>query len=531
MTPLRASAPLGGAIPEAMNFACSWTLGLGAALTLGACFDPAPVVDTETGSDGTTGGTVGQTEGDPTTSPTTTPPTTTGTETGDPPTTTTTDDPDTTAGPTECEGEGLTPACPASTPYCHDGLCTDCTALAEDACAEMDPTAPVCDGGTGLCSACTEHEQCATGACRFATGECFAESNRLWVDNTFGGCAAGTGSEDNPFCTVVEAVDVLNGQAGMEPWAIFVASSPNPYEGTIDPGGGRPIAIIGPSAGLAATLYNENAYTIDLWAQSPETYLAHLTIDRGFGGTAIRCNTGVAVATDCNFVGGDTAADVSGCSLRLRRSAVSTGGLGMMVTAGGTLLADETVFEDSSGGIVVDGGTAELYRSVVRNHYVEGGITVINGGELVLHNSMVYYNQYANDGVFFAGGGTVEVVHSTIIGAFTCGAMAGPSSIRNSIVMGQPFEAGLECVGTAVDQSVVNMGVGQGAGNVQADDSDMGTIFVNPVTGMAADWHVLPGSIPMDVAVHQPGDPLVDFDGDPRPTMAGAADYAGADVP
>jgi len=34
-----------------------------------------------------------------------------------------------------------------------------------------------------------------------------------------------------------------------------------------------------------------------------------------------------------------------------------------------------------------------------------------------------------------------------------------------------------------------------------------------------------------DIAQWQPGDPLTDIDGDPRPTTAGAADYAGADVP
>jgi hypothetical protein len=514
-----------------MKLAYGLGLGIYGALTLGACFDPGQAVDTGPDSEGSsTGPTTGMSTDDPpTTGMSTDDPPTTGMTTDDPPTTT---DPDTTAGPAGCQGDGLDPTCDdPATPYCQDGACVACTGLDEGTCAALDPTAPVCDGETGICSACTEHDQCDTGACRFATGECFAESNRLWVDNTFGGCAGGTGSEDNPFCTVVQAIDVLNGQAGEEPWAIFVAGSPNPYEGTVDPDNNRPVAIIGPSAGLAATLYNEDAYTIDLWAQSPETYLDHLTIDRGFGGTAVRCNTGQAYVTDSAFVGGDTAADVTGCSLRLRRSVVSTGNLGMMVSGSGELLADQTSFENSSGGLFIDGGTVTLHRSVVRDHYVEGGIAVVNNGELTLSDSMVYYNQYQNDGVSVAGGGTVEVVHSTIIGAFTCGAMAGPTSIRNSIVMGQPFEAGVDCVSTAIDNSVVNLGMDQGMGNVQADAMDLASIFVDPSSGMNADWHVLPGSLPMDVAVHQPGDPLVDFDGDPRPTMAGAADYAGADVP
>lgn len=516
-----------------MTFACARPLGLLGLLSLSACFDPGTVVDTESGSEGSSTGAMAET--DPavtTTTPTTDappPPTTGPTDTDDPPPTT---DPDTTAGPApECDSQGLDPACDPATPYCADETCVDCTGLPPAACGSIDPATPVCDGETGQCTGCTEHDQCPTGACRFTTGECFAESNRLWVDNTFGGCAGGTGTEDNPFCTVIDAMQVLDSQVGMEPWAIFVAGSPNPYEGTIDPNNNRPVAIIGPQAGLAATLFNQSAFTIDLWAQSPETYLHRLTIDRGFGGPTIRCATGQAFVTDTALLGGDTTAHVTGCSLRLRRTVVNTNGMGIFVD-GGELLADQTDIENSSGGLVIDGGSAELRRSTVRDHYVEGGITVLGGGSLRLENSMVYYNQYQNDGVLVTGAGsTAEVVHSTIIGALTCEGATGAVSVRNSIVLGQQFEAGMACPAASVDTSVVNAGLGQGMGNVQADATDLASIFVDPAQMVGADWHVLPGSLPMGVAVHQPGDPLVDFDGDPRPTMAGAEDYAGADVP
>jgi len=515
-----------------MNFACARPLGLLGLLSLSACFDPPTVVDTEASSgDPSTGATAVDTEPGPTTAPTTDepPPLTTGEPTTSEPTTL---DPDTTAGPPpECDSQGLDPACPMPTPYCAEGSCVDCTALPPAACGNIDPTTPACDAETGVCTGCTEHDQCPTGACRIATGECFAESNRLWVDNTFGGCAGGTGTEDNPFCNVTDAMAVLDAQVGSEPWAIFVAGSPNAYEGSIDPNDNRPVAIIGPQAGLAATLYNENGFTIDLWAQSPETYLHRLTIDRGFGGPTIRCATGQVFVTDTALVGGDTTAHVTGCSLRLRRTVVNTNGLGIFVD-GGELLADQTDIENSSGGLVIDGGSAELRRSTVRDHYVEGGITVLGGGSLRLENSMVYYNQYQNDGVLVTGAGsTAEVVHSTIVGALSCEGATGPVAVRNSIVLGQQFEAGMDCPAASVDQSVVNAGLGQGEGNVMADATDLPSIFVNPVQMVGADWHVLPGSLPMGVAVHQPGDPIVDFDGDPRPTMAGAEDYAGADVP
>ncbi|MCA9707952.1 MAG: hypothetical protein KDK70_19020, partial [Myxococcales bacterium] len=273
-----------------------------------------------------------------------------------------------------------------------------------------------------------------------------------------------------------------------------------------------------------ATLSNDSGYTIDLWAQSPETYLDHLTIDRGFGGPTIRCNTGQVWVTDSNMQGGEATADVSGCSLRTRRVLVNSFGLSMTVGPGGELLADQTRFDNSSGGLSVQ-GTAVLRRSVVSNNYVEGGIFV-QGGDLTLVNSMVFHNQYQNYGVQVATGGTAEVVHSTVLGTFGCNNMAGPTSIRNSIVLD------LGCTSTAVDRSVVDMAsVGQGMGNVGASMADFGSIFVNPGGSSPDDWHVLPGSLPQGVAVHQAGDPVIDFDGDPRPITAGDPDYAGADVP
>ncbi|MEX1363191.1 MAG: right-handed parallel beta-helix repeat-containing protein [Nannocystaceae bacterium] len=500
---------------------------LAGALLVTGCFEESAPIDA-TSADGS-GTSETMTSGPSTTaSSTTDDPPATETSTTDPDPTGSVDD-TTTGDPLPCTEQGLDPQCPADAPFCQDGACVDCTGLAAGACAAIDPSTPVCDADTGACAGCTEHAQCDSEACRFATGECFAPSNRLWVDNTAGGCAGGTGQQDNPVCNVVDAMGIVNSQPGMEPWAIFVAGSPTAYVGSVDPDNNRPVAVLGPTAGLTAVLDGGSTWTIDQWAQSPETYLDHLTIDRSSFGPAIRCNTGQVFVTDSNFVGGEAAADITGCSLRLRRSVVSTGGWGVIVSSsGGQLIADETSFENSSGGIYTE-GTVVLRRSVVRDHFVDGGIEVA-GGDLTLINSMVYYNQYVNDGIYVGPGGTAEIVHSTIIGALTC-TMAGPTSVRNSIVLGSVGEAGMACSSTAVDDSVVNAGLGQGSGNVPASMADFGAIFVNPTAGLGADWHVLPGSLPQDVAVHLPADPVVDFDGDPRPTMAGAPDYAGADVP
>lgn len=46
---------------------------------------------------------------------------------------------------------------------------------------------------------------------------------------------------------------------------------------------------------------------------------------------------------------------------------------------------------------------------------------------------------------------------------------------------------------------------------------------------ISGDFHLEPGHPFADVAQWQPGDPLVDLDGDERPNVAGTPDVAGAD--
>jgi len=508
-----------------MNIAWRRWIGVGIVAT-GGCFDPGEAVLDTGSSDGSSGSTTASATSAPTVEPATATDPDPDTATEPDPDTATEPDP-TTSPPIECDGDGPDPTCPAEAPFCRDGACVDCMGAAEDACAGLDPAAPICEAGT--CAACTEHDQCSTGACRFTTGECFPASNLLWVDNTFGGCAGGVGSEASPLCEVEEAMGILNAQAGMEPWAIIVAGSPNSYEGSIDPGQNRPVAIVGPSVGLAATL-SSGGTTIDLWAQSPETYLHRLTIDGPGGQPTIRCNTGQVFVTDSNLEGGSTTASITGCTMRLRRVYVHTNGMGLVVT-GGQLVTDDVAIDNSSGGLRIEGGSAELRRTVVSNNYVEGGIHVQGSGDLQLINSMVFYNQYQNDGLNVISGGSAEVVHSTIVGALSCNDMAGPITVRNSIVLGHEFEAGMACTQATVHASVINQGLGQGMGNVMADADDLGSLFIDPSPGMGADYHLLPGSIAEGVAVHQAGDPIVDFDLDPRPMMVGAPDFAGADVP
>jgi hypothetical protein len=513
----------------------AWVSGIVATgLGLAGCYSQPSADDTET--DGSTGA---ATAGDPSSSPDDTASTdpTTPTNPTDPtdPTDTdptanpTTDGSDTGPAPA-CDGPTgeIDAACPVASPFCVDGTCSGCEDVDPGACMAADPTHPACGPEGGACVACVEHDECATGACRIATGECFPAENRLWVDGTAGNCGAATGTEIAPFCDIVTAVDVVSGQVGEQPWAIFVAGAASDYVGAIDPSGDHPLAVIGPDAGLAASVMSPT-YAVDLWAMSPETYLSHLTLSSN--GTSIVRGGGSACDAwfdDVAIVQGEVGIDTGSCTIRTRRSVLSNNYLNVQVDPSGTFNAIDTDLYNSSGGLMVQ-GTARLVRSLVRDHYVEGGIDV--SGDLTLINSFVYNNVYVNNGIFLHDGGTLDMVYSTLVGRLDC-AVAGPSSVRNSIAVENFASGGITCASVAVDDSVVVQGDGQGAGNVVVAPMDVAAMFVNPGGFDNPDgYHVLPGSVPEGVAVWAMGDPDVDVDGDPRPAVAGASDYAGADVP
>ena len=66
----------------------------------------------------------------------------------------------------------------AGSPLCVDGTCVSCTAEDTSVCDAQDL---VCDEASGSCERCTEHDQCASGACDVAMGRCFGPLNVLDV--------------------------------------------------------------------------------------------------------------------------------------------------------------------------------------------------------------------------------------------------------------------------------------------------------------------------------------------------------------
>jgi hypothetical protein len=428
-------------------------------------------------------------------------------------------------GPPMCLEEGsFDEMCPDGAPYCTDGMCRPCPML-PGGCASIDPAEPICDPGTGTCAACTEHDQCDSGACRIATGECFGETNRLFVSAS-ADCMAGQGTQMAPFCGVDEALAVVAGQAGVEPWAIFVGGSAVPY---VLPGDaaliGRPLALIGPAEGVAARLMGSPPSSLLVATAPHDSYLARVTLDGAASDTtALRCLNGDLWIDDTEIRNGTTGLEVVDCDVRLRRSHITeTNGWGVVVGQTAQLTATEVLIDVNVGGVSTI-GTTTLRRSRIADNYLWGGISAPDG-TLTLTNSVMAANVYAIGHIDIGTTTVASLNYVTAIGdPLSCAGAAATYSIRNSIV------DNITCAGqVTVDQSLVAIGdEGLGNGNVGFPPSDYALVFDDHPAG---ELHIRPGAPAylLGIATRAPTDPALDFDGDPRPPV-GDPDYPGFDT-
>ncbi|MCX4239113.1 hypothetical protein [Paraliomyxa miuraensis] len=207
--------------------------------------------------------------------------------------------------------------------------------------------------------------------------------------------------------------------------------------------------------------------------------------------------------------------------------ALIAGGAPQITVGDATVLLDGLRLSGNADdvGLVVDGGQAWVDRTrIVQNS--GGGLVAQNAAELTLRNC-------------FVGGGTdvigVEVVDASAsvlystISASTFGMTPALScttplavDVRNSIIVSQggtsPDE--LSCAAATIVATATEANVGPFSAGW----------FVNFNGG---DYHLTASgtSAFADVANWNTGDPSTDIDGDPRPSIDGTADHAGADVP
>lgn len=178
-------------------------------------------------------------------------------------------------------------------------------------------------------------------------------------------------------------------------------------------------------------------------------------------------------------------------------------------------------------GLLVD---AEARVDVRRSRIVQnsgGGIVAQNAAELTLRNCFVGDGNTNSTDAITITGAALDMLYTTVGAAANTGMPAralfcdagGQADVRNSVLVS--FDAGpeVECPGLTIADSATEAELGMLSG----------TWFTNYGTG---DFHLtMSAPIPFATSARwQTGDPATDIDGDPRPTMDGAVDYAGADA-
>jgi hypothetical protein len=104
---------------------------------------------------------------------------------------------------------------------------------------------------------------------------------------------------------------------------------------------------------------------------------------------------------------------------------------------------------------------------------------------------------------------------------------AGPTEIRNSVVIAF-VSPSIDCGGLTIEHSAVDEGKLDGDTNIAATMADAVTWFDPQVSGV---YKAKADTMLAELAVWLDGDPKADFNGDARPGVADATDYAGADRP
>jgi hypothetical protein len=383
------------------------------------------------------------------------------------------------SGTTETTGPGpcLSNAeCPTEAPICDDsGECVACPAVPDPdaACAGLDPNTPVCDETSSACVQCLPDD---AAACTGDTPVCDDTSNSCvgcaWHEQCQDACRMKTGAcfdaEPLQAATPIELQQAIDDIAALDPPHGIVVLQDSGTLGSVTVPAGVTVAILG-----------DPDQAIPNW--------------RGVDGSpALTLEAGAEV-----YIQGV-------------RIAGTQGALGIVVS--GELWLDRSmVVNNAGGGLLVDGGAA-----VVRNAFVGGN----NPGKVAID----------------VDGGSAAISFTTAYASVTVGtpaialrcAVGDDVTVHNSIfVSTEPDDPEIVCTDAAITSSVLEDGAAF-PGNTELPFIE--TWFEDFESG---DYHLAPGMYPPAIdtaATWQPGDPLVDIDGDPRP-HDDSPTAAGADLP
>jgi hypothetical protein len=385
-----------------------------------------------------------------------------------------------TTGPMPCVGNEDCPD--AVAPFCEpvSGECVACdgTDDPDGACAGVDPGLPLCFGGA--CVACTPENPLV---CDEQLLLCDGESNTCVPCVEHAECESGACELAVGRCFAPEVVVHVDGDGGQDFMNVAMAV------GSID-NGMRGVIVVHAIDGAAP-------------------YTGAVLID---GGKAIALLAAAGEAPILQGTGGNPGVQVEGVGTILYIDGLgvvgNTMGLGLRVNGALAWVDRSRIVQNSGGGIVAEGG-AEL---TLRNCFVGGSVNnipalAVNGATA----TMVYVT-------VGAGFGTAT--------ALACDAVATVDA-RNSLFVSE--DAGgdeVQCTNATIEHSAAELDLG-GTNTALGDMAT--TWFLGYGTG---DFHLATAPVTIGTSAQwESGDPSTDIDGQPRPAVDGATDYAGADVP
>jgi hypothetical protein len=369
--------------------------------------------------------------------------------------------------------------CAAEMPLCEAGDCVACGDGVETSCAADYPDTPICDT-SGQCVECTDED---VSACAPETPTC--EANVCVPCREHEQCPDSACNMATGACMPVDNVWWVDNTAPggdgseMDPFNAF-----------------GPALVAVEAAGGEGTIFASG---------SGGNYLSPITINPGqtiaiIGDDAVTLSVaGQAVLVDSGAVG-----MLSGIRV--------IGGTSGVNCQGGQVWLDKVVVLDSIGMV--------------------GGGIVANGGDIVLRNSFIGGNSSTAPAAL-VGQGTISILYSTLATgidapAVECLLDGANVIIRNSVVVSRSgTDETQSCAGANITTSALEMPI---VGNTDLPTMTDTSWFQNFNAGNFR----LSGTQPAEIstaAIWLTGDPSTDIDGNPRPTIDGMLDHAGADVP
>ena len=406
--------------------------------------------------------------------------------------------------------------------------CVQCT---QDDFASCTGSTPVCMSNT--CQKCTEHAQCASGAC-LPDGACGDDTNVAYIDAT---------GSDNPACSkAAPCLTVMSALSLGRPYMKFHGTTDEP----ISIKGGRVVTFLADPGAVLTRRSSGNGAILTVQDNDTSLSVYDLSISNapndpsGIGCLVPTAGAKLALTrvTVSNNPGGGVS--MSGGAVTVSRSTVSGNtGVGISATGGTLTVSQSTVGGNMGSGISATGGTLTVSQSTISNNPV-GGLSVTGATVFDINNTLIVYNGRAL-GQQPSDVGGVALTANVIGSKFEWNTVAFNES------NGLTFRGGLSCNGPMVtasgnliyhntepdglggsktDATTQKNAVGCQFGNSLAVPTDASNLGLKSPIVAPFDFHLTSAS-PATIVDAGGICSGLDIDGDPRPR--GAACDLGAD--